>query len=238
MSLKTVQPSHGLHKPSNVAKTSGGENSPSAPGDGTIANTVHLSDQGKMLSKLSAFTPPTRENVRQLSASLAGDLENLFRPSVIDTRRDIGFEVDSSTGKVTINDHRADAREIAALIESQPDIERQIRDIATLSRHVAASEVTARAQQTTQLAQEAAHMSAVVAEYASRGSDENEPPEFSLIPNRRAAGNKAEISRIMAEYAAFSGGSSESTSISVLLNVNGADISVNVNGKPWTSSRA
>lgn len=233
MSLNTVQPSYGLQKPSRMAMAGAGDGSPVSPGDGNVTDTVRLSDQGKMMSKLSVGMPPTPENVRKLSARLAGELKILFRQSAIDTRPGVRFEVDSRSGEVSVGGNRPDAPRIAALIGSQPDIERQIQDIAALSRHVVVAEQGADSRLANRMAQNAAQISSVIADYASRFSDRNETQAFSLIPDRRA-GNTAEIERVIAKYAGISGASGAATNFSLLFN--GADVQVHANGKPWISS--
>lgn len=233
MSLNTVQPSYGLQKPSKLARAAPGHGLSAAAGG--ASDTVRLSDQGRMMSKLSEAMPPTPESVRKLSVALAGDLGVLFRQRAVDARRGVGFEVDPHTGEVSVQGNRPDAPGIAALIGSQPDIERQIQDIAALSRHAVASEQDADSRQAGRAAQSAAQISAVVADYATRFGDKSETGDFSLIPDRRA-GTPAQISRVIARYAAVSSASGEATNFSVVFN--GADVQVQANGKPWISSAA
>jgi hypothetical protein len=234
MSLNSVQPTHGLQTPSTVAKSGGGDGSPIGGGGGGVTDSVRLSDQGRMMSRLSAVMPPTPENVRKLSSALAGDLKNLFRQSAIDTRRGIGFDVDAYTGDVSIKGNRSDAPAIAAVLGRQPDIARQIQNIAALSRHVVVAEQAADSRQANRVAQSAAQINSIVGDYASRFSGKNDPQDFSVIPNR-PPGNTAEISRAIAGYTDVSGTSGADTNFSLAFN--GADVHVYANGKPWLSSR-
>lgn len=196
-----------------------------------VADTVRLSDRGRMLSKLPEIATPTPENVRKLSATLAAELGGLFRLNSVDTRRDVVFEIDLQNGKVSTKSDRADARSITDLISSQPKIERQIHDIAVLSRHVFVAEQGA----DTRLANRMAKIGSIVADYASRFNDKTEPQDFSLVSAPQAASRTGSTSAI-ANYNAMSGAFSAVADISLVFN--GKAVHVLANGKPWLSSGA
>ena len=235
MSLNSVQPSNGLQTPSKVAKTGDVDVSQGASRYGSATNTVRLSDQGRRMSRLSALIPPTPESARKLLAALAGDLKSLLGQGAIDARSGVGIEVDSHTGEIGVTGGPTNASGIATLIGSRPDIERQIQDIAALSRQVVASEQRAESHQTGQLAQAAAQIRSFVADYASRTGNKDETHNFSLIPDARAE-STAEISRAVAQYAAISGTSGAATLVSMVFN--GSDLQLYANGRPWISSSA
>jgi hypothetical protein len=234
MSLNSVQPTHGLQTPSSVTKTGAGDGSPVAGGGNSVTDSVRLSDQGRMMSRLSAVMPPTPENVRKLSAGLAGDLKNLFRQSALDARRGIAFDVDSYTGEVSIKGNRPDAPAIATVLGRQPNIAQQIQNIAALSRHVVVTEQAADTRQANRVAQSAAQINSMAGDYTSRFSNSNDAQDFAVIPNRPGA-NAGEISRAIAGYANVSGTSGADTNFSLAFN--GTDVQVYANGKPWISSR-
>jgi len=233
MSLKPVQPSQGLPPPSNAnAKTGVGNGMPLAAGSGT--DTVRLSNQGRMLSTMPNLAPPSPGDVRKLSEALANELKSLFRQNAVDAQKDVAFEVDPGTGEVGVKEDRPDAREIAALIAAHPDVGRQIRAIAALSAHLYVSEQGADLRLSNRMAQSAAQVSAFVASYSSRTSQENDTQAFSMIPGERTGG-AAVVSRWIAKYAATAG-TFATTNVSVIFN--GADIRVNANGRPWIFSTA
>ena len=230
MALNPVHSSQGSLQPSPVARPAG-EGSPVETGGRGVADTVRLSDRGRMLSKLPEMAAPTPENVRKLSATLASELGGLFRGNSVDIRRDVVFEVDLQNGKVSVKADRADAGSITDLISSQPKIERQIYDIAVLSRHVFVAEQGA----DTRLANRMAKIGSIVADYASRFNDKTEPQDFSPVPALRTVA-PAGISSAIANYNAMSDTSSAVADISLLFN--GKDVHVLANGKPWLSSGA
>lgn len=187
------------------------------------------------MSALSARTAPTAENVRKLSARLAGDLRSLFRRSAIDTRREIGIDMDLRSRQISIKGDRPDAQTIAALIESQPDIARQIHDIAALSRQVVVSERGADSRLQNRLAHGAAQVSAVIADYATRFNGKDESQDFAPISHGRS-GDVTQNERVIARYDAVSGASGAATNFSVIFD--GADVQVHANAKPWISTRS
>ena len=235
MSLNSVQPSYGLQTPLKVGKTGDADASRPASGSGSAANTVRLSDQGKRMSRLSDRVPQTPENVRKLLATLADDLKSLFRQSAIDVRSGIGIEVDAHTGQIGVHGSPLPASGVAALIGSRPEIGHQIQDVAALSRQVLASEQGADSRPVAAARQTAAQIRSIVADYASRFSDENETHNFSLIPGGHAE-NAVETNRAVAQYAAISGASGAAENVSMVFN--GADVRILANGKPWISSSA
>ncbi len=236
MSLNPVLPSSGSQQPSLVAKPGGGGATVTAnDGGGGVADTVRLSDQGKMMSRLAARIAPTPENVRKLSTALASDLTTLFRQNGIDMRRDIGFDVGFPPGKISISAGRSDAPTIAGTIERQPSIEDQMNDIAVLSRQVFAAEQDADARLANRLAKSAALISSVVSDYASRFGNGDDAQDFSPIAAPPAAANSGSSSAI-ANYTAISGNAAAPPRISLVFN--DAGIQIHANGKPWISSRA
>ncbi len=234
MSLNPVLSSSGSQQPIAVAKRGAGDASAVGHGGRDPADTVRLSDQGRMMSRLPDRMPPTPENVRKLSTALAGDLKGLLRRNGVDTRREVGFEVDLPAGKISVTGDGADAPAVTALIGSQPGIERQIRDLAVLGRHVHAVEQGADARLANRLAQSAAQISSVVADYVSRFGEKNESQDFAPLPGRRGGGG-AGMSNAIANYTTVSATAGEAVNISLLFN--GTDVQVRANGKPWLSSR-
>ena len=187
------------------------------------------------MSSLSEDMPPTPDNVRKLLASLANDLKNLFRQGAIDARSGIAIEVDTTSGEIGVHGAAQNAPRIAALIGGQPDIERQIQNIAALGRRVFAAEQGSDARQAARVAQTAAQMRSLLADYGARSGDKNEAHDFSLIPDRRAE-TTTETIRAVAQYAAISGTSGAAANVSMVFN--GTDLQIYANGKPWTSSAA
>jgi hypothetical protein len=233
VSLNSVQAPHGLHPPQNAARTSSANGVPL--GSGNAADSVRLSSQGKMLSKMSDLAPPSPADVRKLSETLARDLKSLFRANAVDAKSGVVFETDASTGKVGVKENRQDAREIAALIAAHPDVERQIRAIAALSTHLFVSEQGADSRLANRMAQSAAQVSAFVSTYAPTFGQRNDAQAFSMIPGERSA-SAAGVSHAIAQYTATAGTSAATVDISVMFN--GTDIQVHANGTPWISSRA
>jgi hypothetical protein len=232
LDLNSVHPSSGLRTPSKAAKAGAAE---CAGASSNVVDTVRLSQQGRQLFRLSEFMSPTPENVQKLSTALAEDLKTLFRQSTIDSRSGIGIEVDSQSGEIGIKGNPADTPQIAAMIGLQPDIARQIQDIATLSRQVVESEQGASAHQREQVVQAEVQVRSIVADYASRLSDQDETHPFSPIPDRHAEANP-QASRAVAQYAAISGMSGEASNVSMVFN--GIQLQIYANGRPWASSGA
>jgi hypothetical protein len=218
MGLESVQPSIGPQTPADVGRT-GHANGPRLNSDESSGGSVRLSDQGRKLSKLAGLLDPTHENLRKLSTTLAGNLKRQLGQNGIDPRGEIGFEVDSQTGKVDIKGNRPDVKKISALLESQPELERQVQDVAALSRQVIVSEQDARSGHARQSAQRAAWLSSFAATYASRFGNGSESGDFSRIANL-SPGSAAGLSRGIATYTAMS------TVASVSLVYDGADIHV------------
>ena len=235
MSLNSVHPSYGLQTPSRVAKSGDADGARLLSGNGDGANTVRLSDQGKRMSRLSEQMPPTSDNAQKLLDRLAGDLKQLIPKGALDTRGGVVIEVDADTGEIGVKGSPPAAPAVDALIRSQPEIGRQIRDLAALSRQVAASERGADAQQFDQLAQTAAQIRSVVSDYASRFGDQHESHDFSSIPGGRADGSM-EYRRAVARYADISGSPGASAKISMTLK--GSNVQIHANGRPWVSSSA
>jgi hypothetical protein len=233
VSLNSVQPPHGLHPPPNAVKTSSGNGVPSGPGN--AADSVRLSSQGRMLSKMTDIAPPSPGDVRKLSETLARELKSLFRENALDAKSGVVFEADPSSGKVGVKENRQDAREIAALIAAHPELERQIRAIAALSTHLFLSEQGADSRLANRMAQSAAQVSAFVTAHAPAFSQEKDAQAFSMIPGERS-GSAAGISHAIAQYTATAGTSAATVDIAVIFT--GADIQVHANGTPWLSSRA
>jgi hypothetical protein len=233
VSLKSVQPPHGLHPPPNAARTSIGNGMPLAPGN--AADSVRLSSQGKMLSQMSNLAPPSPADVRKLSETLSRDLKSLFRANAVDAKSGVVFEVDPSTGKVGVKENRQDAREIAALIAAHPEVARQIRAVAALSAHLFVSEQGADLRLANRMAQSAAQVSAFVAAYSPPVSQENDAQVFSMLPGERSR-SAVGIGHAIAQYTATAGTSAATVNISVIFD--GADTQVHANGMPWISSRA
>ena len=184
---------------------------------------------------MSGPAPPSTGDVRKLSETLARDLRNLFRDNAVDAQSAVAFEVDPGTGKVGVRENRPDAAQVAALIAQRPDIERQIRAVAALSTHLFVSEQGADQRLANRMAQNAAQVSAFVANYSPRLGQENDAQAFSMVPAEHS-GSATGVSHAIAQYAASAGTSAASVSISVIFV--GADIQVHANGTPWISSRA
>lgn len=221
MSLKSVQPSYGLQRSSNVAQTGAGDATQAA--SGSVADTVHLTSQGKMMSELSSRMEPTPEAVGKLSNTLAGDLKNLFRRNAVDLRGNAAFEVDSNSGKVSVKDDQPNAREIAALIESHPGVARQIHDVAALSSHLLASRQSADLHRASRVATSATQVSAFAADFDSRSDRTDSARDFSPISPHRS-GSAGHINRAIGSYAAISGTYAGARSVCVIFN--GADVQV------------
>ena len=221
MSLKSVQPSYGLQPSPNVAQTGGGDATPAA--SGSVADTVHLTSQGRIMSELSSRMEPTPEAVGKLSNALAGDLKSLFRRNAVDLRGNAVFEMDSNSGKVSVKDDQPNAREIAALIESHPGVARQIHDVAALSSHLLASRQSADSHRASRVAKSATQVSAFAADFDSRSSRTNSARDFSPISLHRG-GSAVHINRAIGDYAAISGTYGTARSVSVIFN--GSDVQV------------
>jgi len=235
MSLIRLQPSRALQTAPGVTKADGGDKSARAPHDGNAADSVRLSEQGRIISKLAGPVPPSADNVRKLSDALANSLQHLFRNTAIDPRRAVGIEVDSRTGQVSVERDRPDARSIAALINGQPLVVRQIQDLATLSAHVVAAEHEATTSRAAHIAQRAAQIGSVITNYASRFSDNGENRDFSLTPLPRAEGTPG-ADRLISAYETIS--NSAGAAANVAITFDGTAIRVDVNGKPWLSTNA
>ena len=232
VSLKSVQPPQGLHPPPTAARTSVGNGLPLPSGN--AADSVRLSSQGRMLSRMSDLAPPSPGDVRKLSETLARELKSLFRANAVDAKSGVVFEVDPATGKVGVRENRPDAPEIAALVAAHPEVERQIRAIAALSTHLFVSEQGADSRLANRMAQSAAQVNAFVAAYSPPSGGENEAQAFSMIPGERS-GNAAGVSHAIAQYTATAGTSAATVDISIIYA--GADVQVHANGAPWISSR-
>ncbi len=233
VSLKSVQEPQGLHPPPTAAKTSAGNGMP--PASGNVPDSVRLSSQGKMLSRMSELTPPSAGDVRKLSETLARELTSLFRANGIDAKSKVVFEVDPSSGKVGVKDNRQDAANISELVAARPDIGRQIRAIAALSTHLFVSEQGADSRLANRMAQSAAQVNAFLTAYSPPSSQENGAQTFSTLPDKRS-GSTAGISHAIAQYTATAGTSAATVNISVIYS--GAQIQVHANGTPWIYSRA
>ena len=228
MSLNTVQPAY-----ASLASTSKVRGSIGVLPDAGLhgaSDTVRLSERGRLMSRLAEQSPPTRENVRNLSATLADELKRLIRQGAAPARRDIGFEVDPHTSEVSISGGSADPRTLAALIDGQPEIGRKIQDIASLGRLLAASEREAELCAASRAAQSAARIGAVVDDYAARTGQRSEAPDFSSITGHHPR-SPAEAGRILETYAAVSGASGMAAKISLIFD--GRDVQVLANGRSW-----
>ena len=235
MSLYSIQPSYAPQTPSKVAKTDGSDQARAVNGDGSITDTVHLSAKGRMMSRLPARVAPTAGDVRELSATLAGDLKNFFRENAIDARRGVGLEVNSQSGRFSVQGDSPHEQRIAALLGARPDIARQIEHISTLSAHVAATEQERATWEAHAAAQRTAHVGAVVSDYAARFSDVNEARQPALTPIPRTA-VPAGGERSISAYAALSNTAGAAKDITMIFN--GTDLQVNVNGRPWLSAQS
>lgn len=140
---------------------------------GETDNTVHLSAQGKTLSGLPPRLLPTRENVQKLSEALSDSLNELLSEAGISPEPAVEFDVNSYTGKVSINDNRPDAQRIAKLLKENPDIKLQIHNIAVINSHAAAFGQ----------AMEVRSPQNAVAKYASIHNSQNEAANFLLTFN-------------------------------------------------------
>jgi len=172
MNINTIQQAYGMNMP-NTSSEMGSSHGGKAANTSNIADTVYLSEQGKTLSELPPLILPTRENVQQLSVALSGDLNKLFNEAGINPDPAVEFDVDSYTGKVSVNESRPDAQKIAKLLKKNPDIESQIHNVAAISSHVVA------------IAQAMGVRSAqnAAAKYASIYNGQNKVTDFSLIFN-------------------------------------------------------
>ena len=229
MGLTSVQPSHAPQTASKVTKTDGGDQSRATSPEWSNADTVQLSDHGRNLSKLSGALPPTADDVRRLSAGLAANLQTLFSNASVDVRNGVGIDVNSRTGRISIQNDRPDAQTIAALIAGHAGVARQINEISTLSAHVAASDK----RFATSLAAQTAQIGDVVANYAPRFGDRPDTRNSSLTPIPRAA-IAPEAGRGVSAYAAVSSVSGATGDIAIRFD--GTTIQVGVDGKPWISS--
>ena len=233
MSLNTIQPFQGLQNPTPVKNVGGEKGSPVAQSGGDGSDTVRLSDHGKLMSKLSNHQPPTKENVRKLSATLASELTGLFRRNKVDTTREVEFEVDSATRQVSVKNSRPDAQNIDAMLKNQPQIAGQIQQIALLSRHVLTTEQVADAQAANRVGQTAARIGSVIAAYAAHSNEKSGPADFSLLPDRPTL-NQGEAGNAVAKYAAISVTAGAAANFS--LSFNGTEVQVRENGIRWLSS--
>jgi hypothetical protein len=233
MSLNTIQPFHGLQNPTPVRNAGGEKGLPVAQSGGDVNDTVRLSDNGKLMSKLLNHQPSTKENVRQLSVTLASELTGLFRQNQVDTRREIDFDVNSLTRAVSVKNNRQDAQNIEAMVKNQPQITSQIQLITLLSRHILASERAADAQAANRVEQTAARIGSVIAAYAARSSEKSGPSDFSMLPDRPTL-NTGETGSAVAKYAAIAGTAGAAADFS--LRFVGSEVQVRENGIRWLSS--
>lgn len=178
------------------------------------------------MSRLTEVSPPTVEALRKRAAVLADDLKGLLRQSPVPVRPDVGFEADTRSGDIGISGDTASRDAITALIRRRPEIGRQIQEITSLGRLLAASEREADALRTTRAAQ----IGAVVDDYAARPGGHHDAQDFSRIPGRSMPG-ATEAGRILEKYAAASGASDTAAKISLVFD--GKDVQVLADGRPW-----
>ena len=233
MSLSSIQPSWASQTSTRLPRWDGADPSGAAGGASRHRDTVSLSQHARQMARLSALGPATPQHLRNLSDSLAGDLNNSLRQASIDTRAGIGIEVDASSGRVRVQGDGAAANNVAAVIGRQPALLRRIQDVATLSQHLATTEQGDALNKAQENARQIAQMNAVAAGYAARFETPGAMPPSDLTPIQRSslpAGNE----RIASSYGAIGGGSSGAANVA--FKINGASMDVFINGKEWLSS--
>ena len=228
MGLDSVQPSHASQATSKLTKADGGDPSRGTSADRSNTDTVHLSDHGRNMSRLSGASPPTADDVRKLSAGLAENLKTLFSNASVDIRDGVGFDINSGTGRITIQNNRPDVQNIAGLLAGHAGIARQIKDISTLGAHVSASDKSF----VNSLAAQTAQIGDVIANYASRFGDKQDTRNSSLTPIPRAE-IAPDAMRGISAYAAASNGANIASDVSIRFD--GKEVTVAVDGKPWIS---
>ena len=186
MDINAVQRSCGMVPSQRPAKAAcRGNNLPAGAINSGTACKVDLSARAKSLSGLPPLMFPSRENVQKLSASLAGDLKELFSQAGISSTPPVEFTVDSYTGQVGVKGNRPDAGQIEDLIKENPAIELQIHNVAAMSSHVVGLEKAMEAAQAYRAAESAAEIDQVIARYASIYNQSGPPQvvDFSLVFN-------------------------------------------------------
>jgi len=102
-------------------------------------DTVSVSSKGRLLaSALSSLVLPTEENVARLSGELSRELGQLFSGAGISSEPPVDMSIDWSTGGVKVAGDRADSGSIEELINGNPDIAGDIRNLAAIASHAAA----------------------------------------------------------------------------------------------------
>ena len=235
MSLSSIQPSFASQTAARPPRAGGSDHYVASADSARQKDTVNLSMHGLQMSRLSALGPTTPEHLRNLSTTLAVDLNSLLRQAAIDTSTGIGIEIDADSGHIRVQGEGPAAKNVAAVISSQPNLVSRIRDVATLSNHLAATEqgdAVNRAQQHTRQIEQ---MNAVAAGYAGRFEAWAPTPTSDLTPIQRA-GHPAGSERVASAYGSTGGGANGGPNVA--LRINGASINFFVNGKEWLSSAA
>lgn len=233
MSLSSIQPSWASQTSTRLPRWDGCDPSGAGFGNARHRDTVSLSPHARQMARLSALGPATTQHLRNLSASLAGDLNNSLRQAAIDTRTGIGIEVDAGSGQVRVQGDGPAATNVAAVIGRQPALLRRIQDVATLSQHLATAEQGDALNKAQENARQIAQMNAVAAGYAARFDALGAIPLSDLTPIQRSSlpvGNE----RIASSYGAIGAGISGAAN--VVFKINGASMDVFINGKEWLSS--
>ena len=235
MSLSSIQPSFASQTAARLPRADGSDHYGAPAGSARQKDTVKLSVHGLQMSRLSALGPTTPEHLRNLSTTLAVDLNRSLRQAAIDTSTGIGIEIDADSGHFRVQGEGPAAKNVAAVISSQPALVSRLQDVATLSNHLAAAQqgdALNRAQQDTR---QIAQMNAVAAAYAGRFEASATTPSSELTPIHRA-GHNAGSERVASAYGSTGGAANGAPHVA--LRINGASMSVFVNGKEWLSSAA
>lgn len=98
-------------------------------------DTVHLSRQGRLLALDEPLLLPSAANVRKMAAALSDGLHHAFHASGISPHPPVEFDVDETNGEIRVKGNRADLHRIVTLLDANPHLRRQIRNVAAISRH-------------------------------------------------------------------------------------------------------
>jgi hypothetical protein len=182
MTISAIQQAYAAHYSSGAAKTAADGNAvPATDAQKSTTEEVQLSAQGRLLSQLPELILPTLENIQTLSDSLSKDLNKLFSDAGIATTPAVEFEVNPYNAEITVKGEREDKQQITELLEQNPQIERQIRDIAAISSHYEGMSRAMEADRAYRAANNPAEVNQVIAKYASIYSGHQPVAHYSLL---------------------------------------------------------
>lgn len=110
----------------------------STAGDAAGGDTVQVSSAGRLAASglLDSLILPTEDNVRQLSATLSSDLNDLLSNAGISPQPPIEFGVNAA-GEIQVRGDRPDQEKILEVINGNDKVKEEIRTTAAISSHLA-----------------------------------------------------------------------------------------------------